>query len=91
MHNKHHTSSHLLKHMWMGFVSQPAHSAPDCLILYLLNGVQANVQHVIIRQHICDAITGQQHQPVCGVQCVGVDKGLSADQGLRGLERKITQ
>jgi hypothetical protein len=31
---------------------------------HLLNGLQADVQHVIIWQHICHAITGQQHQPV---------------------------
>lgn len=58
---------------------------------HLLNGLESDVQHVIIGQHISHTVTGQQHQPVRGVQRVGVDKRLGADERLRGLERKVTQ
>jgi hypothetical protein len=58
---------------------------------HLLNGAEANVQHVVVWQHVSDTIAGQQHQPVCGVQCLRVDKRLGADERLRGFERKVTK
>lgn len=77
---------HMLQHSKALWWSGPACRA----CTHLLNDPERNLQHVVVSQHVRDAVTRQQHQPVCRVQVVGADKGLRADQGLRGLKRKVT-
>lgn len=58
---------------------------------HLVDCCEANVQHVVVGDDVRHAVAGEQHQPVVWLEGVGVDERLSADEGLRRLERKVTQ